>query len=94
MAGMIFVAIVVIALGVVIAWNTYPPFKAKMASWTTLAEGALGFVIYLYGMVSEGIQEAMKAGYVPKEILPYLPLVLFAWFVVKRLQTKTPVGKK
>lgn len=92
--GLLFVILVIVALGAVLAWNFYPPAKAKMAGLTTAAEAILGFVLTLFAQIGEGLQEAVKAGYVPKEILPYIPVVIFAWFLFKRIKTTSPVGKK
>lgn len=82
--------LVVICL-VILAWNFYPPLRERLRGWSTIAEGIIGTVLYYFGVFSEAISEAEASGYVPEGWQQYIPFVLLAWIVVKRLQTKTPV---
>lgn len=92
--GALFLFICFLAVVLVLAWNFVPGIREKFKGWTTILEGSLAAFLYLFDQVSQGLQEAMKAGWVPKELITYLPLIFFAWVILKRFQTKTPVGKK
>jgi hypothetical protein len=89
-AWLIIAAFVAAAL----VWNFVPTVRDKAKGWTTLIEGAGMTALYYFGIVSDAIQEAQKAGYIPSQWVGYVPYVLMAWVLLKRLQTKTPVGKK
>lgn len=88
------IALIVVALVVAaaIAWNTVPVLRKKLQGWSTLLETALGGMLYAAGVVGDAIQEAQKLGYIPSEWVAYIPYVLMAYLVIKRMQTKTPVG--
>jgi len=88
------IALIVVALVVAaaIAWNTVPVLRKKLQGWSTLLETALGGLLYAAGVVGDAIQEAQKLGYVPSQWVGYIPYVLMAYLVIKRMQTKTPVG--
>lgn len=90
----VWIALVAAVLAAVLAWNFYPPFRERLKGWTTILEAALGGIIYYAGVATEAIQEAQKAGYIPSQWVGYLPYLFLAWMIVKRLQTKGPVGKK
>jgi hypothetical protein len=88
------IALIVVALVVAaaIAWNTVPVLRKKLQGWSTLLETALGGLLYAAGVVGDAIQEAQKLGYIPSEWVGYIPYVLMAYLLIKRMQTKTPVG--
>lgn len=84
----------VIICALVLAWNFYTPFREKMRGYSTIAEGILGTVMYYFGVFSEALEEAQASGYIPDNWIQYVPFVMLAWIVIKRVQTKTPVGSK
>lgn len=85
----------VLVFGVVIAlWNFVPKWRDKMKGYSTVAEGVIGILVGVFGQISGGIQDAQAAGYLPPQLVAYVPFVLLAWFVVQRLRTTTPVGPK
>ena len=86
--------ITVLAVAIALAWNFYPPFREKMRGWSTIAEGAIGVGISYYGVFAESIKEGQAAGYIPENLLQYIPFIVLAWIIIKRFQTRTPVGKK
>lgn len=88
------ILILVIVCAVILAWNFYPPFRERMRGWSTIAEGAIGTGMYYFGIISDGIKEGQDAGYIPENLTQYVPFVLLAWVIVKRLQTTTPIGGK
>ena len=91
---MIAIIIIILALAAVGVWNFVPAVRDKIRGWSTIAEAVLGGVLYYFGIVSEALQEGAKAGYIPSQWVSYVPIVLLAWMILKRVQTKTPVGKK
>lgn len=92
--GALFLFVCFVAIVAVLAWNFIPDLRQKVKGWSTVLEAGLAGGLYLFDQVSQGLQEALKAGWVPKEMITYLPLVFFAWVILKRFQTKAPVGKK
>lgn len=88
--------ILIIALGLVLAWNFIPAAREKMRGWSTILEGLMATVFTYFGNFAEAIQEAERFGYLPENVNVErtVPLILFAWLVLKRFQTSTPVGKK
>lgn len=90
----LFIFVVALAVIAVLAWNFYPPFREKLKGWSTIIEAILGGGIYYFGVATDALQEAQKAGYIPSQWLGYLPYVFFAWMILKRVTTSTPVGKK
>jgi len=87
------VFIVLVAIPVIL-WNFVPSIRAKTRGWSTMLEATLGGVIYALGQATDGLKELQSAGYLPGWLVAYLPYVFIAWVIAKRLQTKTPVGKK
>lgn len=90
--GALFVVLVVIAVAAVAVWNLVPAVRDKVKGWTTILEASMGSFIYFFGEITGGLQEALNAGLVPKWLLPIIPFLLFMWVILKRFQTKTPVG--
>jgi len=88
------IIILIIAVALIVAWNVYPPLRAKLRGWSTIIEGIIGTVFTYFGIFAEALEEGQRSGYLPENILTYVPMVLFAWVVMKRIQTKTPVGGK
>lgn len=86
------VFIVIAACALVLAWNFVPAFREKMRGWSTIAESTLGVILYYFGMFSDALTEAQQSGYIPANWVQYVPFVLFAWIILKRLQTKSPIG--
>lgn len=87
------IALVLLCAGI-LAWNFYPPLRAKMRGWSTILEGILGTGMYYFEIFSGALQEGQEAGYIPENIEQYVPFVILGWILVKRFQTKTPVGQK
>ena len=88
----IFLFPIVIAL--VAAWNFYSPFRAKLRGWSTILEGLIGTVFAYFGIFADALEEGQRQGYIPENFVQYVPIILLAWIVIKRVQTKTPVGGK
>lgn len=88
------ILLLAIAVGLVVAWNIYPPLRAKLRGWSTIIEGIIGTAFTYFGIFAEALEEGQRSGYLPENILTYVPMVLFAWVLIKRIQTKTPVGGK
>lgn len=91
----LFIFLVIVVFGATIAvWNFVPSFRDKMRGYSTVAEGGIAFFIGVFGQISGAIQDAQTAGYIPPQLLTYVPFVILAWFIVKRFATTTPVGVK
>ena len=86
--------ITVLICAMVLAWNFYTPFREQMRGWSTIVEGTLGVGMTYYGMFADAIREGQEAGYIPENLIQYVPFVVLSWIVIKRFQTKTPVGKR
>lgn len=84
--------ILILAVILVLAWNFYPPFRKKLRGYSTILEGLLGTLMTYFGVFTDAIQEARSLGYLPENIEQYAPLIIFAWVILKRVQTKTAVG--
>ncbi len=91
---MIALIVVALVIAAALAWNTVPILRKKLQGWSTLLETALGGLLYAAGVIGDAIQEAQKLGYIPSQWIGYIPYVLMAYLVIKRMQTKTPVGGK
>jgi hypothetical protein len=90
----VFVIFTIIAAGAVLVWNFYPPAREYMRGLTTLADALLGGVWFAFNLVVQVITEAKGAGAIPAEWMQYVPFILLAWMVYKRLVTKTPVADR
>lgn len=84
------------AVVLVIVWNLVPSAREKMRGWSTIIEGLMATVFTYFGNFAEAIREAQQFGYLPDNVNVEraVPFILFTWLVLKRFQTKTPVGKK
>lgn len=91
---MIAISIVAVVIVAALVWNFVPVVREKLKGWSTMLEAAIGASLYGLGILSDAIQEAQKAGYLPSQIVGYAPYVIFAYIAFKRWQTKTPVGKR
>lgn len=91
---MIALLLVLIVFAAVLAWNTIPILRKKLQGWSTILETMIGGVLYAFGVLGDAVQEAQKLGYIPSQWVGYVPYVLMAYLIIKRAQTKTPVGKK
>lgn len=89
----LFLAVVIFG-AVILLWNFVPKWRSAMRGYSTIAETGIAFLLGIFGQISGAIQDAQAAGYIPPQIAAYVPFVILAWFVVKRFQTSTPVGKK
>ena len=87
------ILILTLACLLILAWNFYAPFREKMRGYSTIAEGAIGTGMYYFGGFSEALKEGQEAGFIPENLLQYVPFIVLGWIVIKRFQTKTPVGK-
>lgn len=74
-----------------IAWNFYPPLRARMSGMSTWIETTVTGGLYYFGILAEGVKEAQEAGYLPTNIVGYVPYLLMAYILLKRLQTTKPV---
>ena len=91
---MIALIIVLLVIAAALAWNIIPNLRKKVAGWSTVLETALGGILYGAGVLGDAIQEAQKLGYIPSQWVGYVPYILMAYLLIKRVQTKTPVGVK
>lgn len=89
----VFIAAVVF-IAIVAMWNFIPSWRAKMKGYSTIAEGVIALAMGVFDKVSGGIQDAQAAGYIPPQLLSYVPIVLLVWFIAKRLVTTTAPGQK
>lgn len=92
--GTLFVLVAVVVIGLIVAWNTVPSIREKMRGWSTIFDTVAITALTYFGMFTDGLSEAYKMGYIPKDWYVYVPVVLAAGIIVKRLMTKTPVAKK
>lgn len=93
-AGLFFLCIVIVLVAVIAAWNLVPSWRDKMRGYSTIVESLAMSVAGVFGIVAGGIQDAQQAGYLPPQLLAYVPFVLLLWMIVKRFQTTTPIGLK
>lgn len=84
--------LVVLVILIVLAWNFYKPLRDKMRGYSTILEGLLGTLMTYFGVFAGAVQEGHASGYLPENISQYAPLIVFAWIILKRVQTKTAVG--
>lgn len=91
----LFLLVAFIVFGIVaLVWNFVPSWRAKMKGYSTIAEGVITFAIGVFGEITGAIQDAQQAGYLPPQLLTYVPFVILAWFIIKRLVTTTAPGAK
>lgn len=83
-----------LCVAVVLIWNFVPAVRDKLKGWSTVLETLMAGTLYAAGVIGDAIKEAQAAGYIPSQWLGYVPYILMAWVLLKRFQTKTPVGKK
>ena len=87
-----FALIIVILIAVAaIAWNVYPPLRKFMRSKSTLIESVLVGALLYGDILQEGYRELQKLGILPAGAEKYWPYLMLAYFIVKRIQTTTPV---
>lgn len=92
--GLLFTLAAVILIAAALVWNFYPPVRNQLKGWTTVIEGVGGFTYWFMGQVTGGIQDAVAAGYVPSWLVGWIPVIMFAYIILKRFGTTTPVGQK
>jgi len=90
--ALLFIIAAIVLIGVVLIWNLYPPARAAMKGYSTIAEGVIGVGLGIFGQFAGALQDAQAAGYIPPNLVAYLPYVLILWFIVKRFMTSTPAG--
>jgi len=90
----LFLFVSFLGLAAVLAWNFIPGVREKLKGWSTLLDTAVVTALYYFGLFTEGLSEAHKLGYIPKDWYVYVPVILAAGIIAKRLLTTTPVGKK
>lgn len=90
----VMVLILALACALILAWNLVPSFRARMRGLSTIAEAFIATAMTYFGVFSEAIQEAQASGYIPENWMQYVPFILFAWVILKRFQTTTPVGDR
>lgn len=83
---------IVLAVAMVLLCNFYGPIRKKLRGYSTILEGLVGTAFAYFGVFAEVIEEGQRSGLLPDNIMTYAPMILFAWIVLKRFQTKTPVG--
>jgi hypothetical protein len=86
--------ILLIACGLILAWNFIPTFRNRMKGLSTIIEGIVGTVMYYFGVFGEAIQDMSDSGYIPDNWQQYVPFVILGWIVLKRFQTTGTVGNK
>lgn len=89
----LFLIFLVLAAGLVLAWNFIPAFRERMRGLTTVAEGAIAAVTPFVGELIDAFQDTDWKGFIPNGYWPYILAGLAGWFIFKRLVTRTPVGK-
>ena len=93
-----FIWIALLIVAAMAVWNFVPAVRERLRGLTTIFDGvslAAG-AVPIYATV-EAFVEGMKASqwraWVPDHWQPYLLMLIPVWFIIKRLMTKTPVGK-
>ena len=91
-----FVALLIVVCAIILAWNFYPPFRAKMRGLSTIVEGVLGTALHYFGVFAGAMEDVQNSGYLPEDwtFTQYIPFIILAWIVVKRVQTTSKVGGK
>jgi hypothetical protein len=92
--GLFIACLFVVFVVIVVVWNFVPKFRAVMKGYSTVAETGIGAAAWILGQITGAIQDAQAAGYLPPQLLAYLPAVFLLWFLLKRFVTDTPVGQK
>lgn len=88
----IFLFLVIVLAIAVLVWNFVPAVREKLRGWTTILEAVLTTAVTIFGQVTGALQDAQHAGYLPTQLAGYVPYVLLAWMVYKRVTTSTPPG--
>lgn len=91
--------IIVLFVAAALVWNLVPAIRARMRGFSTVVEGALatviGYAAYFtdwYGAFIEAIEGTPYRDWMPENLAAVIPAMIVVWSVVKRVQTKTPVG--
>lgn len=84
--------ILLIVLAAALVWNFYPPLRARMRGFSTIVEIVIGLALAWLGILAEAAQELHAAGFIPDGYERYVPWLMTVYFIVKRIQTRTPVG--
>lgn len=89
------ILIVAVALAAALVWNFHAPTRAWFKGKSTIIEAGLGWALYQAGILGEAYQEFIDLVDLPDSISSWLtPTIFGLWVIAKRVQTKTPVGKK
>lgn len=75
-----------------VAWNFVPAFRLWLRGKSTILETVIGTALYYTGVIGEAFQQLVADGYVPEDWKSYVPFVIAAYYIAKRIQTKDPVG--
>ncbi len=79
-------------LVLVLAWNFIPAFREKMRGYSTIMETLAGASLYYSGILAEAANQLVADGILPADYKHWTPAIVFAYLVIKRMQTTTPVG--
>jgi hypothetical protein len=88
----IFLGFAILAAALIFAWNFVPSISERFKGWTTILDTVVSTTLLYVGLFTDGLQEAYRAGYIPKDWYLWVPLILAVGIILKRLRTKTPVG--
>ncbi len=82
-----------VVVAIILAWNFLPGLREKMRGSSTIVETILGVSLYYMGILGEAFEQLVQQGYIPEGYEFYVPAVLGVYYIIKRLQTKTPAFK-
>lgn len=89
----IFTALVIVACVAVIIWNAVPAVRERMRGYTTIVEGAIGTLGFVLAQAVGVVHDAQASGVLPPNWQQYVPFLLLAWIIYKRVTTRTPPGQ-
>ena len=84
------IVVLLLVLIVVLAWNFYPPFRARMRGLSTKLEVLLGTLMYHFEIFQDALRQLHSEGWIPTQWETAVPYVVSAYVIIKRWQTTTP----
>ena len=92
----LFVLLLAVAACVVLAWNFIPSVREKMRGWTTFLEGSMMASFAVTGEIVDAFKadQSFWSGYIPEYAWNYVVVAMAAWFMFKRVVTRTPWKQK
>ena len=94
MIAMLIYILLALAVVAVVAWEFVPQLRERMRGWTTIATSAVVAAVPLAGEVLDVLQDTQWREFIPEGAWKWALAAFAGWAIIKRIQTRSPVGRK